>query len=65
MPYTSYNAYIVQSNGAVVLAMVILNYLVFSFHIWPLTYIFDAMFVQCLGKNNRKRITWACSNRVI
>ncbi|KAG2205715.1 hypothetical protein INT47_008072 [Mucor saturninus] len=50
MPYTSYNAYIVQTNGAVLLAMVILNYLIFSFNIWPLTYIFDAMFIQCLGK---------------
>lgn len=50
MPYTSYNAYVVQSNGAVVLAIVVLNYLIFSFNIRPFTYVLGATLVQCFGK---------------
>lgn len=49
MAYTSYNAYIVQNNGALVLAIMIVNYLAFTFNIRPLIYLLEVRVIGAIG----------------
>ena len=52
---STYRAHIVQSNGALIFAIIALNRLVQVFGFWPLTVIFHSIYVQLAGMSSKSR----------